>query len=141
MMVSTRVRCWITGLILAIVFSVTAVGEFAEGFNEAIASPNRSAEEKERDVYRKPAQVLDFVGIEAGMTVLEIFAGGGWYTELLSAAVGSDGLVYAQNPEGFRDRLGGAPELRAARLGNVEVIYTLGTEMFDGIYQRQAHTY
>ena len=131
MTVSNRAGCLLTGFILATGFSTTVLGEFAEGFSEALASPYRSAEEKERDVSRKPAQVMEFVGIEAGMTVLEIFAGGGWYTELLSAAVGSDGMVYAQNPEGFRERLGEAPELRAARLGNVEVIYTLGTEMFD----------
>ena len=131
MTVSNRAGCLLTGFVLATGFSTTVLGEFAEGFSEALASPNRSAEEKERDISRKPAQVMEFMGIEAGMTVLEIFAGGGWYTELLSAAVGTDGMVYAQNPEGFRERLGEAPELRAARLGNVEVIYTLGTEMFD----------
>ncbi|GIT14566.1 MAG: methyltransferase [Gammaproteobacteria bacterium] len=94
--------------------------------------PQRSGppEEQARDASRKPGEVLSFVGIEAGMTVLELFAGGGWYTEAISAAVGPEGMVYAQNPERFRERVAEAAAARASRLGNVEVIYTVGTDMF-----------
>ena len=129
MMVFSRASCLLAGFILAISFTATAFGEFAQGFNEALAAADRPFEEKERDLSRKPSEVLEFMGIEAGMTVLELFAGGGWYTEVLSAAVGPNGMIYAQNPERFQERLGEAPSARSTRLGNVEVIYTLGTDI------------
>jgi predicted methyltransferase len=37
-----------------------------------------------RDRYRHPAQTLDFFGVRPDMTVLEIWPGGGWYTEILA---------------------------------------------------------
>ena len=129
MTVSSRASCLLAGFILATGFTATAFGEFAQGFNAALAAADRPSEEKERDLSRRPSEVLEFMGIEAGMTVLELFAGGGWYTEVLSAAVGPNGMIYAQNPERFRERLGEAPSARATRLGNVEVFYTLGTDI------------
>jgi len=42
---------------------------------------------------------LDFLGIESGMTVLDLNAAGGYYTFILSKAVGETGTVYAQNTE------------------------------------------
>ena len=127
---SKRTEWFALGLFMGIGFNTTAFGELAVGFQAALASAERPAEEKVRDVSRKPEEVLSFVGIEAGMTVLELFAGGGWYTEAISAAVGPEGMVYAQNPERFRERVAEAAAARAARLGNVEVIYTVGTDMF-----------
>jgi len=86
----------------------------------AMANPDRPAEDKERDANRKAPQVLDFLGLEAGMTVLDINASAGWYTEVLSYAVGPNGKVLMQNrPGGRADEAAGA---RAARLSNVEQI-------------------
>ena len=50
-----------------------------------------------KDLGRKPVAFMQFSGIKAGMTVLDVIAGAGYNTEILSAAVGSDGIVYAQN--------------------------------------------
>lgn len=119
----------ITGLALGVGLGATAAAELAPGFDAALTSADRPAEEKERDAARMPAEVLNFVGIGAGMTVAEAFAGGGWYTEVLSAAVGSGGTVYSQNAERFRERLGEAAAARAARLGNVELLYTTGSDL------------
>lgn len=74
---------------------------------ERIASDSRSDEDRARDAGRKPAEVLEYLGVEAGSSVVDIMAAGGWYTEVLSHAVGEDGNVAAQNPEfilAFRDR-------------------------------------
>lgn len=71
-----------------------------------LASDARSAEDRERDAGRKPAQVVEFLGVEPGMDVLDIMAAGGWYSEVLAHAVGPDGSVTAQNPPfmlAFRD--------------------------------------
>jgi predicted methyltransferase len=91
----------------------------------ALASPERPAEEHERDEARRPIQVIQFLGIESGMTVVDIIAAGGWYTEVLSAAVGPEGKVYAQNPPFFlqRDGFVEAESIRHERLGNVEPIH------------------
>ena len=129
MKVAGRTSWLVTGLALGAGFSVAALAELAPGFAEALSSAERPAEEKARDASRKPEEVLSFVGIEAGMTVLELFAGGGWYTEALSAAVGPEGMVYAQNPERFRERVAEAAAARAARLENVEVFYTVGSDI------------
>ena len=126
---SKRTEWFALGLFMGIGFNATAFGELAVGFQAALASAERPAEEKVRDASRKPEEVLSFVGIEAGMTVLELFAGGGWYTEALSAAVGPEGMVYAQNPERFRERVAEAAAARAARLENVEVFYTAGSDI------------
>ena len=50
-----------------------------------------------RDDGRQPVRILEFLGIDAGMTVIDLMAGPGYYTELLSAAVGPTGKVYSQN--------------------------------------------
>ena len=124
-----RTSWLVTGLALGTGFSMVTSAELAPGFREALASAERPAEEKARDASRKPEEVLNFVGIQAGMTVLELFAGGGWYTEVLSAAVGPEGMIYAQNPERFRERVGEAAAARASRLGNVEAFYTVGSDI------------
>lgn len=92
----------------------------------ALASESRSERDRARDTDRKPAQVLEFLGIGAEMTVVDLLAAGGFYTEVLSLAVGDGGKVYAQNSARtlqFRD---GANEkaisarLAGGRLANVE---------------------
>ena len=52
-----------------------------------------------RDSVRKPIEVLAFAGIDKGMSVLDLYAAGGYYTFILSKAVGDTGTVYAQNTE------------------------------------------
>jgi len=87
---------------------------------------DRSDEDKARDEARKPAEVLEFLGLKPGDTVVDVWAAGGWYTEVLSNAVGDEGHVYSQNApsvlqfrEGVHDRTLAA-RLAGGRLGNVE---------------------
>jgi len=63
----------------------------------AIHAPDRPAEDRLRDFDRKPAEVLAFFGVSRGMTVLDLMAGTGYFTEMLSAAVGTEGQVYSHN--------------------------------------------
>lgn len=86
----------------------------------AMANPDRPAEDKARDASRNAPAVLDFLGLEAGMTVLDINASAGWYTEVLSYAVGDNGVVLMQNRPG--GRAAEAADARAARLSNVEQV-------------------
>lgn len=101
-----------------------AQDEQIDRMREALASPERSDENKARDEARRPIEVIEFLGIETGMTVLDVIAAGGWYTEVLSAAVGPSGTVLSHNPEFFAQREGfvEAAEMRADNLGNVELV-------------------
>ena len=72
-----------------------------------LASDARFEGDSARDAGRKPVEVLGFLGIGPGMAVIDLMAASGWYTEVLSNAVGEDGSVVAQNPEwilAFRER-------------------------------------
>jgi predicted methyltransferase len=60
-------------------------------------SSDRSDADKALDAARQPVAVLGFLGLEEGMTVMDVMASGGWYTEVLSLAVGPQGKVLMQN--------------------------------------------
>jgi len=62
-----------------------------------LATSDRTVADKMRDAGRKPAAVMKFLGVEPGMTVIDIIASGGYYTDVLAEAVGPEGKVYAQN--------------------------------------------
>jgi len=72
--------------------------EPATDLRSLLASDNRSADDQARDAGRKPADVVEFLGIEPGMAVIDVIAASGYYTEVLSLAVGPDGSVVAHNP-------------------------------------------
>ena len=69
----------------------------------AIAGDQRPAEQKARDQYRHPYETLQFFGIRDDMKVLEIYPGGGWYTQILAPYLKDDGklivAVYDRNPK------------------------------------------
>lgn len=90
----------------------------------AVANSDRSDADTARDANRKPAEVLEFFGIEPGMKVLDIFAGGGYYSEILSHAVGSEGSVTLYNNGGWDGFVGAGVTERLAsnRLPNVESV-------------------
>jgi predicted methyltransferase len=64
---------------------------------EIVAAPDRVQRDKDRDAARKPVEMLAFFGVEPGMHVAEVGAGGGYSTELFARAVGPTGVVVAQD--------------------------------------------
>lgn len=92
----------------------------------AMVHPDRPAADAASDEARKPAEVLAFAGLQAGMTVLEVEAGGGYYTELLSRSVGASGSVILQHTPGLMSFIEDAIDVRTAnnRLSNVRVSIT-----------------
>jgi predicted methyltransferase len=67
----------------------------------AVASDGRPAEAVALDASRKPAEVLRFLGLEQGDRALDLFAGSGYYTEIIARAVGPKGLALAWDPANF----------------------------------------
>jgi len=82
-------------------FSAAAVAQALDtrALQMALLEPGREVSDFVRDETRRPVQVLQFLGLRSGMTVLDLYAAGGYYTYILSKAVGENGTVYAQNTE------------------------------------------
>ncbi len=87
----------------------------------SVANPSRPDADVADDEMRKPAEVLTFIAMEPGMSVLELEAGTGYYTEMYSQIIGEDGEVIMQNPQAFDNFLGDSVDVRLAddRLPNV----------------------
>ncbi|WP_339898355.1 methyltransferase [uncultured Gilvimarinus sp.] len=71
-----------------------AHGTDNDKLNEALHQEYRG-DAAARDEYRHPAETLTFFGIEPDMTVVEIWPGGGWYTDILAAYLRDSGTFYA----------------------------------------------
>lgn len=109
-----RSKSWILSSLLSVALAtgcaVMASGTSAapSDFHALVASPDRSAADRQTDVRRKPEQLLTFTGVRPGMKVLDVGAGAGYTTELMARAVGPQGVVYAQNTqprEAFEKRM------------------------------------
>ncbi|MEZ4241710.1 MAG: SAM-dependent methyltransferase, partial [Myxococcota bacterium] len=86
-------------------------------------------EDRERDVDRKPSDVLDFFGIEPSSRVVELMAGRGWYTEILGRLL-IDGQLVVQNNAYVLERFAEAPlSERLARLDASDRIVRLDAEL------------
>lgn len=100
-------------------------------YADAVANEARPEADRERDAGRKPAEVLEFLGITPGMTVLDMFSGGGYYTEILSSIVGESGHVIAQSNEAYLQFVGDEFEKRylGGRLTNAQVLMAENNEL------------
>jgi predicted methyltransferase len=64
---------------------------------QIVASPNRTAADRNNDLRRKPEAMLAFIAPRPSMVALDLSAGGGYTTELLARAIGPGGAVYGQS--------------------------------------------
>jgi predicted methyltransferase len=98
-------------------------GNHLSRIEAAIAQTTRPGEDRADDAIRKPTAILAFLDVKPGMSVFEVEAGGGYYTELLSSLVGSDGEVVMQSPPNFDSYLAAPIEhrLNDGRLANVRL--------------------
>ena len=99
-----------------------AIAAAATPIETAIASTERTDKDRERDAREKPAEILAFAGVKPGMTVVDMFAGGGYYTELLAGVVGPTGKVLSVNNVPYAQYSKDAVKARftEGRLKNVE---------------------
>ncbi|HKK02512.1 MAG TPA: methyltransferase [Gammaproteobacteria bacterium] len=93
---------WIlsTALLAAGLIAAPAAAHNHNALADAIAGDHRAAVNVTRDDSRHPKQTLEFFGFEEDLTIVEIWPGGGWYTEILAPAVRDHGkLIAAHFPE------------------------------------------
>lgn len=84
------------GLALSVGACASTGGGAGGGYAAAaVADAGRPQADKERDVHRKPAEMLALAGIKPGSKVGELIPGGGYFTRIFSKAVGPKGKVYA----------------------------------------------
>ena len=62
---------------------------------QAVDAPSRRPQNRDRDASRNPQETLEFFGVEPNMTVVEVWPGSGWYTEILAPLLAAEGTFYA----------------------------------------------
>jgi predicted methyltransferase len=101
----------------ALVFSLAAVEGSAAPppafLSAAVADPGRPAADTERDANRKPAETLLVAGIAPGQQIAELLPGGGYFTRIMSKAVGPSGHIYALVPAPSPDAPANTPDFAA----------------------------
>ena len=78
--------------------SVSAAAGVPANITAAVADNARPDEDKQRDANRKPGETLAFAGVRAGEQIGELTPGGGYFSRILSKAVGPKGHVFAIVP-------------------------------------------
>lgn len=122
-------------LFAAVALSAGAVAQSAAaptqqvGLDAAVAAPTRTAANVARDRYRHPLETLTFFGVKPNHTVVEIWPGGGWYTEILAPYLRQGGgALYAVAPAWGQN---GIARLKAANPGLYGSVRTADFPAFD----------
>jgi ubiquinone/menaquinone biosynthesis C-methylase UbiE len=71
----------------------------AQASRHTLFSPSKLTllESPDRDIWQKPDQIMDALGIADGSKVADIGAGGGYFTVRLARRVGPNGVVWAED--------------------------------------------
>ncbi len=100
------------------------------------APPVRPADDVARDAARKPDAMVAFAMLTPGKTVADIIPGGGYFTRVFSAAVGSGGKVVAVIPPPARAAYGeqskAIDDMAAAPGSNIVVVATPADPAWSG---------
>ncbi|MGB5292782.1 MAG: methyltransferase [Lysobacterales bacterium] len=119
--------------LLVITFSLTAYAgnaTFAEQVAMGMQGDHRSESNKARDQYRHPAETLAFFGIKDGDTVMEIWPGGGWYTEILAPAMRDHGKLIIAT---WDPAVEGQPSYRYDLPKKMEETFEKNPEVYDQV--------
>ena len=105
--------------------AASAEGAKPSDFEALVASPDRSDADRQTDQRRQPARMLAFTGVGNGMKVLDMGAGAGYSTELLARAVGTGGVVYAQESAAVMERVKDKFDIRAQNPAMKNVVHVI----------------
>jgi predicted methyltransferase len=79
---------------------IAAPAKPSKDVQATVAASNRTEANKLRDTYRHPAETIAFFGLKPTQTIVEIWPGGGWYTEILAPFAKDKGRLIVAAPEG-----------------------------------------
>ena len=89
----------VTASVAALTACVGAMAAMPDpALTAAVADPARSANFAARDKARHPVEELTFFGITPKMTVVELWPGGGYWTEILGPYLANGGTYYVAQP-------------------------------------------
>ena len=102
---------------------VTTAAAAPPTITAAVAAPGRSDDNVKLDAGRKPAQVLQFLGLRSGMHVLDLFGANAYWAEITAPVVGPKGHVTVWQPTQFyREKTKASFEAFAAKHPNVSIV-------------------
>ena len=88
----------------------------------AAAASTRTEANRARDRYRHPVETLAFFGVKPSDTVVEIWPGGGWYTEILAPYLAAGGgTLYVGAPDWGRNGLNKLQQANPAVYGGLKI--------------------
>jgi predicted methyltransferase len=92
---------------------------------DILAGEHRSAENRARDTYRHPVETLTFFGLQPDSTVVEIWPGAGWYTEIIAPYVREQGRYIAAgfDPDSEIEFISQAAQRYSAKLAEYPELY------------------
>jgi len=96
-MINTKL---LSSVVIALAISFISMGpaqadEHDDLIKAAVDNPARAEANSVRDAARMPDQVIKFMGVNQGDTVLDMVSNGGYYAEILAGVVGDNGRVIA----------------------------------------------
>ncbi len=115
------VRCVRTVVALVLISLWYSTASATDPISNVVDDPTRTEADRARDERDHSVAVLKFFGIAPGMTVVDLFAGGGYYSEVIGRIVGAEGKVYLHNNAAYQTFIGDAltERVKGGRLQNV----------------------
>ncbi len=94
---------WLMALLLCVSAAAASAADGPDRVAAALAAEDRLAADIERDGRDHPADILNLLNIGPGDRVADIFAGAGYYSELIGRVVAPDGVVLMHNNAPYVD--------------------------------------
>ncbi len=92
-------------LLLTLTLGATALAQEA---SVDLGAAGRRPAEIARDASSKPIEVIEWIGLERGAAVVDLYSGTGYHSWIFSQWVGPEGVVYAQSarqPDSLKARI------------------------------------
>ena len=105
---------------IAVGFSTVQAASPDPALEKAVAGSERSPAMVARDKARHPLEELTFFGIKPNSTVVELWPGGGYWTDILGPYLAKDGHYYLAQPVGDSEESPGIKKLSAHIADNKE---------------------
>jgi predicted methyltransferase len=123
-----------TRLMMIAVLAILQIGVCLAGdlevparIEQAMFGEHRSEANVARNRYRHPVGTLMFFGIEDDMTVMEIWPGGGWYTEIIAPVMRDHGRYIIA---GYDVEIPGQPDYRYRLQKSIEEKFSAQPDLY-----------
>lgn len=101
----------VLALVSALVLPAAAQADVAQ-LEAAVAGKHRTEAYVARDVYRNPVKTLSLFDVQPHHSVVEVWPGGGWYTEILAPYLRDEGQLIAAHFDSSDDQASYRPGSR-----------------------------